>query len=286
MIKQAFEAMGTAARNLFQSWRVLLVMLALYLAVLGSVYLFFSTREATVAQLLLTLALGILAPVIKLVIQMMAIRYESEDRVGRLLLSSLADFWKLAVIVLPIALIVGVAVYYIGSLELKGVQETVRSVAAPRRIPAPRVPAVRSMPWQAVALSSLQYLLIGLVLPLASIHLCIDAARRGLRNAFKAAPRTIARAFAPRSVLVYAIGFVVFAVIPFFLVTKRTPAATPWIDVALLGARLALAVTLSLIGWVVSVAALTKLSPVDPLGAEQDHKPRFNQGAEHVPAES
>ena len=285
MIKDVFNAIASAARRLFQNWRALLVLLVLYLAMLGSVYLFFSTREATVAQLLLTLALGIIAPVLWLVIQTMAAWYASEDRAGKLLVRSLADFWKLAIIVLPLVLLIGLAVYYLGSIEFKSVQETVRSVAAPRRV-ASRMATVRSTPWQAIALSALQYLLIGLVLPLASIHLWIEAARTGLKNAFKTAGRTIAHAFAPRSVLTYAIGFVVFALIPYFLVTKRTPVTRPWLDVSLLGARLALAVLLSLIGWVVTVAALTKLAESKTATAEQTNQSHFNQGPEHVPAES
>jgi hypothetical protein len=285
MIKDVFNAIAFAARHLFQSWRVLLILLVVYLAMLGSVYLFFSTREATVAQLLLTLALGIAAPVLWLVIQTMAVRYASEDRAGKLLARSLGDFWKLAIIVLPLVLLIGLAVYYLGSIEFKSVQETVRSVAAPRRV-ASRLTPVRSTPWQAVALSTLQYLLLGLVLPLASIHLWIEAAHDGLKKAFKTAGGTLARAFGARAVLTYAIGFVVFAIIPYLLVTKRTPVTKPWLDVSLLGARLALAVLLSLIGWVVTVAAITKLAKSKTATSEQTNASRFNQGTEHVPAES
>lgn len=286
MIKDVFNAIASATQRLIHSWRVMLILLALYLAMLGTIYSFFSTREATVAQLLLTFALGIIAPVFWLVIQGMAVRYASEDRAGKLFTRSLADFWRLAIIVLPLFLVIGLAVYYLGTFEFKSVQDTVRSVAAPRRVSVPRVPPVRSTPWQAVALSTLQYLLIGLVLPLASIHLWIEAARNGLKNAFKRTARTIAHAFAPRRVLAYAIGFGVFAVIPYFLVTKRTPVPSPWLDVSLFGARLALAVLLSLVGWVVTVAALAKLATSEALGAEQSDKRRFNQGTEHVPAES
>jgi len=286
MIKDVFNAIGAATRRLFQSRRALLIMLVLYLAMLGSIYSFFSTREATVAQLLLTFALGIIAPVLWLVIQGMAVRYASEDRGGKLFARALADFWKLAIIVIPVVLIIGLAAYYLGSIELKSVQETVRSVAAPRRTPVPRVPVVRSAPWQAVALWALQYLLIGLVLPLASIHLWIEAAQNGLKNAFKRFARTIARAFGARSVLTYAIGFVFFAIVPYFLITRRTPVTSPWVDVSLLGARLALAVLFSLIGWVVMVAALTKLAARETLGAEHAGERHFNQGTEHVPAES
>ena len=56
MIKDVFHAIASATGKLFHSWRTLLMLLALYLAILGSGYLFFSTREATIAQLLATFA--------------------------------------------------------------------------------------------------------------------------------------------------------------------------------------------------------------------------------------
>ena len=286
MIKDVLNALASATRRLFRSWRALLMMLALYLAMIGSLYLFFSTREATIWQLLVTFALGIIAPVLWFVIQGMAVRYAAEDGAGKLFIRSLADFWKLALIAIPLFLVVGLAVSYLGSVEIKSMQEAVRSVAAPRRLPSPRVPAVRSAPWQAVALSTLQYLLMLLVLPLASIHLWIDAASAGLKTAVKRFPRTFVRAFAPRSVLTYAIGFVMFAIVPYFLITRRTPVTSPWLDVSLLGVRLTLAVLFSLIGWVVTVAALTSLATGKPVGAEELDSRRFNQGTEHVPAES
>lgn len=285
MIKDVFIAIAKATKQLFRSWRTLVILLVLYLGILGSVYMFFATREATISQLLLTFALGILSLVLFLVIQAIAVRYTSEDRAGKLLVRSFSGFWKLGIIVLPVVVLIGLAVYFLGNIEFKSVQETVRSVAAPRRVAGARVPPP-STPWQAVALSTVQYLLMSLVLPLASIHLWIEAVRNGLKNSFKRFARTTARAFAPRAVLTYAIGFVVFAVVPYLLVTKRTPVTSPWLDVSLLGARLSLAVLLSLIGWVVTVAALTTLAASEPATDKHAIESGAIQGTEHVPAES
>jgi hypothetical protein len=280
MIKDVFSAIASAARSLSQSWRVLLILLVLYLAMLGSVYLFFATREATVGQLLYTLGLGILALVLWLVIQAMAVSYAGEDGAGRLLARGFSNSWKLGIIALPLVFLIGLAVYYLGSVELKSAQEMVRSVPAPRRVVGnpPSSPA-----WAAVALSTLQYLLMWFVLPLASIHLWIEAARHGLKNAFTKFARTLAHAFSPRSVLTYAVGFVVFAVIPYLLVTRRTPVPTPWLDVSLLGTRLTLAVLLSLIGWVVTVGALARLTS-ETAAAQQTDDGSENPGTEYVPA--
>jgi len=282
MIKDVFGALAVATRKLFRNWLALLILLVLYLALLGCFYLFISTREATVGQLLLTVVLGIAAPVLWFVIQGIAARYAGGERAGRLLTHSLGSFWKLVLIVLPLVLVIGLAVYYLGSIEIKSVQETVRAVAAPRRAQPPKPPTATARPWQGVALSTLQYLLLCLVLPLASIQLWIEAARDGLKPAIKSAPRALGRAFLPRSVLTYAIGFVFFAVLPYFLVLKRTPVTNPWLDLSLLGTRLVLAVLFSLIGWVVTVGALSILSSRSAAVAAET-SPNFNEGRGHVP---
>jgi hypothetical protein len=282
MIKDVFGALAAATRKLFRNWLALLMILVLYLALLGCFYLFISTREATIGQLLLTLVLGITAPVLWFLIQAIAVRYTDGERAGKLLVHSLRSFWKLVLIVLPLVIVIGLAVYYLGSVEIKSVQETVRSVAAPRRPQVPKPPAAHAMSWQAVALSTLQYLLLWLVLPLASIQLWIEAGRNGLKQSIKSMPRTVGRAFLPRSVLTYAIGFVFFAVLPYLLVLKRTTVSNPWLDLSLLGARLVLAVVLSLIGWVITVGALSILSTRTAVGAEET-TPNFEEGRGHVP---
>lgn len=95
MIKDVFIAIAKATKQLFRSWRTLLILLVLYLGILWSVYMFFATREATITQLLLTFALGILSLVLFLVIQAIAVRYGSEDRAGKLLVRAFSGFWKL-----------------------------------------------------------------------------------------------------------------------------------------------------------------------------------------------
>ena len=67
--------------------------------------------------------------------------------------------------------------------------------------------------------------------------------------------------------LVYAIGFVFFGVLPYFLLFSRTQASSMWLDVGLLFCRLSLAVLLSLVGWVITLGALTSLTPGDPPAA-------------------
>jgi hypothetical protein len=96
-------------------------------------------------------------------------------------------------------------------------------------------------------------------LPLVAVHSWLAASRGGVGQVFKGIGRVIARALAPRSALIYAVGLIVFAVIPYFLIVPRTPAKNPWVDMTLLGARLALALLFILVGWVVTLGALSRL---------------------------
>jgi len=286
-MKRVWNQFTSAARQLFRHWGALLILLLLYLAMLGATYQFFVTREATIVQLILSVVLALIAPILFLVIQVMAARYDRQhQRAWGLLGGSLRDFWKALVISLPLILIAAVALYLFTkpaapaptSPATSVVRDAARTPPATPRPVAPKPPAAT---WQSVAVSTLEYLLFCLILPLAAIHLWIGTAREGLAPTFKQFHRILGRAFAPRSVVIYVIGFVFFAVVPYFLIVTRTPVNTPWLDAGLLVTRLTLATLLSLIGWVVTVGALGKQ---DERGAAAVAQP--SQGAGHVPAEA
>ena len=74
-MKRILHAIAHASRQLFRHWGSFLILFALDLVMLGAIYQFIATREATVAQLFLSLLLALLAPVLFLVIQTMAARY-------------------------------------------------------------------------------------------------------------------------------------------------------------------------------------------------------------------
>ncbi len=61
--------------------------------------------------------------------------------------------------------------------------------------------AARPIDWKAAAISTVRYLLFGLVLPLAAIHIWLATAREGLGSAVKRVGGIIGRAFSPQSVL-------------------------------------------------------------------------------------
>lgn len=283
-MKRILHAFASASRELFRRWGALIILLVLYLAMLGAIYQFFVTREATIGQLILSLLLALVAPVLFLVIQTMAARYnQGSPRAWALLGGSLRDFWKLLLISLPLILIAVLAVYLFGKIETTApatvVREAARAVPAPARVATPKPQPVH---WQSVAITTIEYLLFCLVLPLAAIHLWIGTARDGLKQTFKRSARALGRAFAPQSVVIYAIGFLFFAVVPYFLIVTKTPVSSAWLDAGLLVARLLLAVFFSLIGWVVTVGALRERGEAS--GTVSVAQP--SEGTGHVPAEA
>ena len=282
-MKKLIRSFTSASRELFRRWGALLIILVLYLVMLGATYWFFVTRETTVGQLVLSLLLALVAPLLFLVIQTMSARYNSGNQSAwGLLGGSLRDFWKLLVISLPLILVAILAIYLFGKIETTpaaAVKEAARALPAS---PRPLVTKTQPISWQSVALATFEYLLFLLVLPLAAIHLWIGAAREGLKNTFRRLHHLLARAFAPQSVVIYLIGFVVFAVIPYFLIVLKTPAGNAWLDVGLLLGRLLLAALFSLIGWVVTVGALANRNE-GILSSQSSHS---REGPDHVPAEA
>jgi Sec-independent protein secretion pathway component TatC len=151
----------------------------------------------------------------------------------------------------------GVLVYLLSQIKVGAEQATVVP-------PPPRGAVARAAPplqWEAVAIASLQYLLLCLILPLSLIHLWIAAGRDGLKPAIKGMVRALGRALGPSSVLIYVIGFVFFAVLPYLLLFSKTQASSTWLDIGLLSGRLLLAVLLSLAGWVITLGAMAHLTP-------------------------
>ena len=268
MIKHIFSTIAGSSRELLRNWRALIILLLLYVAMLCAVYLFFATREATVAQLIETFAVGILTPLLFFAIQMMALRYSAPNqRLLSLLGGSLRDSWKLIVISLPLILLAVLIVYSLGGIEFKEVEQAVRAAPLPPRPPAPK--SAPPLQWQALALTSLEYLLLCVAIPLAAMHLWIATARDGLKSALRGAGRSLGRAFAPGAVMTYAIGFAVFAVIPYFIVFSKTTGASTWTDIGFLGVRLAVAVIVSLTGWVITLGALSPLAAEAALSADE-----------------
>jgi hypothetical protein len=109
-------------------------------------------------------------------------------------------------------------------------------------------------------LTVIRYLLLGVVAPLITIQLWIATSTRGLRELRRGLRETIAGAFAPQAVLVFVLGFLVFAVAPYFLLTQTIPIQRGWLEVSVFTARVVVSALLVMLGWVVTVGALSILT--------------------------
>ncbi|HYH86915.1 MAG TPA: hypothetical protein VEX60_15790, partial [Pyrinomonadaceae bacterium] len=110
MIKDSFNAIGDAARGLFRNWGGLALINALYLALLVSVYLFFSTGVANAWHLTLSAATALAAPLLFFVLQAAVANFAQGDAGFQpLARRTLRDFLKVVLLSLPvIALALGV----------------------------------------------------------------------------------------------------------------------------------------------------------------------------------
>jgi hypothetical protein len=227
IFSQPIIAMFSAARLLFKNRRALALMLAAYTGLLTAIFLFVSTREATIPQLILTMVVAIAAPALFFVLQTVSVSYTNGSPSSGLIKNSL----KLIVVSVPVIALTVLAVY-----GLSKVNSYVTLVTATG------------------------YLLASVVAPLLAIQLWIAASSGELRGLLKGLRRVAARAFAPQSVFVYVCGFLIFAVAPYLLITLTVPAANAWLEFMLLMLRLSVSGLLIVFGWVMTVGALSILN--------------------------
>jgi hypothetical protein len=277
MLTETFQSIASAARNLSRNWQPMLLIAIVYACLLVVLYFFVSVREASLAQVVLTFALAIAAPLLFFVLQAMIAGAAASDAdeltSGALVRRALTSFWKLLLITLPLIALAVLIAYLLGKAQARfGTTLNNPAVDLPRRVAnaANAREAARSIDWRAAILSTVRYLFFGLILPLAAIHLWLATAQEGLGPAIKKLKTLLARAFAPQSVLIYVVGFVIFAVIPYFLLFKTIPTKHAWLEISLLVARLAVVFALSLFGWVMTVKAISLLSK-SALSTSQPH---------------
>jgi hypothetical protein len=273
MIKDSFASLGGAARTLFKSWGALLLLAALYLALLASVYVFFATGVATAWQLALSALTALAVPLFFLVLQAAAAHHaQGAAAFGPLLGRALRDFWKILLVSLPLVLLGVGFVYLLGRLDGWLPQAT---EMAPRSFtPGPGAAPPPPLHWQEALVSTLRLLLLGLLLPLMAAHAWLSVAGRGLWATLKGFHRVLGRAFTPRSVLVYATGLLAFGLMPFFIIYTRTPVSNDWAELSLFSLRLALVFAFTLLGWTITLGALARSdTPAPSPSAEQTPAP-------------
>jgi hypothetical protein len=225
------SAIASATRLLFKDRRVLALLLAAYFGLLAAVYLLVSTREATITQVILTLLLVVVTPGLFFVLQAVSVGYANGLDSRSLVTKMPKDALKLLVVSVPVIALAVLALYGVNKLD--------------------HYPTLGT---------TLRYLLIGVAVPLLAIQLWVATKMSGLRSLVTGLHKVIAKALAPQSVLVYACGFVVFAVVPYLLLMTPIPAERAWLEITVLIFRLAIGALLILLGWVTTVGAISILN--------------------------
>jgi hypothetical protein len=277
MMTESIQSITTATRTVLQNWKPMLLVALVYAALLAALYSFLAVREASVAQVVVTFVLAIAAPLLFFMLQAMITGGPdgtgSNQSLGRFIVKALIDLWKLLLISLPLIALAVLIVYLLAKAQARlGSSLTETAAEIPRRLTTmanSRQPA-RPVDWKFAIVATVRYLMLGLFLPLAAIHLWLVTARKGLGTAIKRIGRLLAKAFAPRAVFIYVAGFIIFAVVPYFLLLRTIPSKHAWLELTLFIARLVVVFALTLFGWVITVKALAlaSLNPDDL----QDHR--------------
>ncbi|HVF27304.1 MAG TPA: hypothetical protein VM943_03615, partial [Pyrinomonadaceae bacterium] len=171
MLRNAFAATGAAARELFRNWGALALVNLLYAALLASVYLFVTTREASVLQLILTALFALAAPVLFFMLQAAGVASfaEAGGRLNSVLRRALRDFWKIFLISVPLILLAVLIVYLTNKLHayftIADTNATPRPPALTPVHPLDITPPA-PMRWSDAVIFALRLLLLGVVLPL------------------------------------------------------------------------------------------------------------------------
>lgn len=250
----------------------MLLIAIVYAAFLGALYFFVAVREASITQVVVTFTLALIAPLLFFILQGMIVgglaRGDSPG-VGLLIKRGLTSFWKLVLVTLPLIALGILIVYLLSKMQARlGTSLTETAAEIPRRVAnAANAKPSRPVDWRAAFVSTVRYLTLGLFLPLTAIHLWVAAGRDGLGQTLKKIGSLLASAFSPRSVFIYIIGFVVFAIAPYFLLFRTIPSKHAWLEVILFVARLAVIFALTLFGWAITVKALALRNP-EPVPSE------------------
>ena len=255
-------------KNTLTDLPALAVFALVYALLVAAFFKFIWTREATVWQVFITYVLMVLIPALFFIFQATIIDRvrDQKFRWGAILI----DAVKFFVATIPILLLAWLVSYLLNKWQLRYPAPTLPSLPIAAGPPTAQPPH-----WPSLIFATLRFVLLGVALPLATIHVWIAIAGGEVRalfaggaTSFKRIGTALARAFASESVLIYALGLVIFFVIPYaILFVPFTPKGNKT-DFALFVLRLLLSFIFSFIGWVVTISALTRnsleTSPVVP----------------------
>jgi len=242
-----------SVRALTTNIRALIIFVALYAVLLLSFYLFISIREATVWQVLVTYLFLILVPAQFFFLNAAILDFARDSRFQWKQI--LRNTVKIVIVTVPILLVGWILWMLLDKVQL--------------RYPAPLAPIVltpgpaRPQPihWPTLILSTIRFLFFGIALPLATIHLWIEATvpdLSGVKAFFRRIGASMARAFSSESVFTYGLGLVLFALIPYAILFVPFTVQGTKTAFAVFVVRLVLAFLFTLFGWIVTLVTLVR----------------------------
>jgi len=252
-----------SVRTLATSPRTLAILAALYALLLATLYGFISTREATLWQVTITFVFFVLIPLEFFILQTAILQHARVQKFHWAQI--LRDAIKLAVVTIPIILLGFAISYLLNKWQVRHLAPepalTLPSAKAP--------PAAPPLHWPTVLFATARLLILVIVLPLAAIQLWIEVTARDVRSSFAGGVKTVlqrvgnalARAFQFDSVLTYALGLIIFVLVPYAILFLRIPVKGTKTDFAVFILQLLLAFLFTLFGWVVTLATLAKIEP-------------------------
>jgi hypothetical protein len=89
----------------------------------------------------------------------------------------------------------------------------------------------------------------------------------GVKTVLRRIGDALARAFAFDAVLTYALGLIIFVLVPYAILFLGNPPKGNKTDFAVFIIRLLLVFLFTLIGWIVTLSTLAKLEPTPPVAA-------------------
>jgi hypothetical protein len=257
----------STTRSILTNPKVLAILAVLYALLLATLYGFISIREATVWQVATTFAFLVLIPIEFFLLQAAILQRARLPKFNWAQI--LRDAIKIAVVTIPIVLLGFLIQYLLNKWQAHYPAPDLLLTLPGAKTP----PAPPPLHWPTVLFATVRLLLLGVALPLAAIHLWIEAADRDVRSSLGGGFKTVlrrfgnalARAFAFDSVLTYALGLIVFVLVPYAILFVPIQPKGNKTDFVVFIARLLLVYLFTLIGWVVTLTTLAKIETATPV---------------------
>lgn len=251
VIGQAVGAISEAVRRLTASIATLTTALLLYVLLLGLVFLFLTTRESNVGQVVLGLVVWpLLAVLVFFVAQAFGLVAVQVSQfgigTGHRLKRALYDSVKLIIVTLPVMVL--------ASLILLGVDYLDEQLIG--LAPQLNQSQLHWLGRGRAALSLAQAVLLWVILPLLTIHCWISVLQAGVWRAIRGAGLIFQRALSPGSILVYLLTAGLYLGLAWLLFRVRPAIEREWLELWLFALRMALGLLVIFLGWLLTLGAL------------------------------